>query len=100
MSHPIEASEEELESLAELFSRMSDLTRLRILVELMDESRCVCELGEACGVSVSAVSHQLRLLRASRLVRRARKGRHVYYRLDDDHVRAVLSVGLEHLREE
>ncbi|MBD3370527.1 metalloregulator ArsR/SmtB family transcription factor [Candidatus Fermentibacteria bacterium] len=95
----IEVSEEELEVLADLYARMSDVTRLKILLELMEGSRCVCELKEFCGVSASAISHQLRLLRAARLVRRRRQGRQVYYRLDDDHVQAVLAVGLEHVRE-
>jgi DNA-binding transcriptional ArsR family regulator len=89
----------ELELLAELFHQASDPTRLSLLFTLMVRELCVCELAEASGVSVSAVSHQLRSLRSAGLVSRRKEGRHVYYRLADDHVRELLATGLEHVRE-
>lgn len=90
---------EELLSLAELFHQMSDATRLGLLISLQGEETCVCELADQSDVSVSAVSHQLRSLRTARLVTRRREGRHIYYSLADDHVRALISIGLEHVRE-
>jgi len=89
----------ELEQLAELFHQASDPTRLRLLFALLKSSECVCELAAISGVSVSAVSHQLRSLRAAGLVSRERRGRHVHYSLADSHVRELLSIGLEHVRE-
>ena len=89
----------ELEQLAELYHQASDPTRLRLLFALLESSECVCELAAICGVSVSAVSHQLRSLRAAGPVSRERRGRHVHYSLADDHVRELLSIGLEHVRE-
>lgn len=90
---------EELFSLAELFHQMSDTTRLGLLICLLGEEKCVCELADQSDVSVSAVSHQLRSLRTARLVSGRREGRHVYYSLADDHVKALVSIGLEHVRE-
>lgn len=91
--------EEELADLAELFHQMADTTRLGLLLSLLKEEQCVCDLSEDSSVSVSAVSHQLRSLRTARLVKSRREGRHVFYSLDDDHVGSLISVGLEHVRE-
>ncbi len=90
---------EEVEVLAELFHQMADPTRLLLLMSMFSGEKCVCELAEKTDVSVSAVSHQLRSLRTARLVRSRKKGRHVFYRLDDDHVKDLVSKGLEHVRE-
>lgn len=89
----------EVEVLAELFHQMADPTRLLLLMSVFSGEKCVCELAEKTDVSVSAVSHQLRSLRTARLVRSRKKGRHVFYTLDDDHVRDLVSKGLEHVRE-
>jgi ArsR family transcriptional regulator len=83
--------------LGELFSALGDGTRLRIIEALMESELCVCDLGVALGLSQSAVSHQLRLLRHLGLVRARRVGRVVYYALDDDHVRRFFGQGLEHV---
>lgn len=83
--------------LAETFSAMGDPTRLRLLFALATEELCVCDLAALLGVSVSAVSHQLRLLRGLRLVKCRREGRMSYYSLDDQHVSTLLSLGLEHV---
>ncbi|MCD4700251.1 MAG: metalloregulator ArsR/SmtB family transcription factor [Candidatus Aegiribacteria sp.] len=90
---------EEIKVMSELFHQMADPTRLLLLMSMFGGEKCVCELAEKTDVSVSAVSHQLRSLRTARLVRSRRKGRHVFYRLDDDHVRDLVSKGLEHVRE-
>jgi len=95
----VRAASEEVELLADLFSQTSDPTRLRILLFLLDGEQCVCSISELLDISVSAVSHQLRRLRTGGLVARRKQGRHVYYRLADDHVRILISVGLEHIRE-
>jgi ArsR family transcriptional regulator, lead/cadmium/zinc/bismuth-responsive transcriptional repressor len=83
--------------LAEIFSALGDPTRLRVLFALARQELCVCDLSTLLGVSVSAVSHQLRLLRGLRLVKFRREGRLAYYSLDDHHVAALLEMGLEHV---
>ena len=89
---------EETARLAELFKALGDATRTRILAALATGELCPCALAELLGISISAVSHQLRLLRTARLVRARRQGRNVYYTLDDDHVTRLLAQGLEHVR--
>jgi ArsR family transcriptional regulator, lead/cadmium/zinc/bismuth-responsive transcriptional repressor len=93
------AGTDEIDVLAELFHQMADPTRLLLLTAMFEGEKCVCELAEESSVSVSAVSHQLRSLRTARLVKSRRDGRHVYYTLDDDHVRDLVKKGLEHVRE-
>jgi ArsR family transcriptional regulator len=85
--------------LAELFKALSDPTRVRILSALRgaDAELCVCDLAATLGMSQSAVSHQLRLLRTLRLVRYRKDGRMVYYSLDDEHVERLLAEGLDHM---
>ena len=95
----LQADAEEVEVLAELFHQMADPTRLLLLMSMFGGEKCVCELAEKTDVSVSAVSHQLRSLRTARLVRSRKKGRHVFYMLDDDHVKDLIFKGLEHVRE-
>lgn len=85
--------------LAEVFHLMGDPSRLGILMLVMDEPRPVGEIAAATGHSVSLVSHHLRLLRARRLVRAERRGKQVFYSLDDAHVRSVLRDMAEHMRE-
>lgn len=83
--------------LAELFKALSDPTRVRILSALGDTEVCVSDLVAALGMGQSAISHQLRYLREMRLVATRRDGKHVFYRLDDDHVRGLFAQGLEHV---
>lgn len=92
-------SERENAGLAELFRALGDLTRVRLLGALAQEELCVCDLAALVGLSSSAVSHQLRLLRMARLVRSRKEGKNVYYALDDDHVRRLLAESLGHARE-
>ncbi len=84
--------------LAETFRALSDPTRVRILSALSQGELCVCDLAATLGMSQSAVSHQLRLLRAMRLVKGEKRGRMVYYTLDDDHIVMLFRQGLEHVR--
>lgn len=83
--------------LAEIFRALGDPTRVRILHALAASELCVCDLAAILGMSQSAVSHQLRLLRSLRLVRHRREGRMVYYALDDDHIEKLLAQGLDHV---
>lgn len=83
--------------LAQIFSALSDPTRLRIISALSDHELCVCDLAVVLGMSQSAVSHQLRLLRNLNLVKYRKEGRVVYYALDDEHIRELYERGLEHV---
>lgn len=82
-----------------LFAALGDPTRLRMLAALQGGPLCTCDLAAVLDVTESAVSHQLRTLRALRLVASQRNGKVVYHRLDDDHVAALLSVAAEHVAE-
>ncbi len=88
-----------VEALAETFKVLGDPTRVRILLALSVQELCVCDLADLFEVTQSAVSHQLRVLRAHRLVRSRREGKLVYYSLDDDHVRTLFAEGLRHVKE-
>ncbi len=94
---PAEAVTEET---ARLLKGFANETRLRILCLLRGREVCVHDIVEALGMSQSAISHQLRTLRDARLVSHRREGRHVYYRLSDDHVREMLENALTHGAEE
>jgi len=87
---------ETLTELSDLFQLLSDPNRIKILYALSREEVCVCDLSALLGMSDSAVSHQLRLLRALRLVKSRKEGRVVYYSLSDDHVTKLLEMCLEH----
>lgn len=84
------------ESLARMFKALGDPTRLRLLLALMGGEMCVGHLAQFLGASESAISHHLRHLRQLALVRRRRQGQMLFYSLDDDHVEAILKIGLEH----
>lgn len=91
--------EELLCGLAELYKVFGDSTRVKILYALLGTELCVRDIALLLEMSPSAISHQLRFLRASRLVKCRRAGKTVYYALADDHVRTILGMGMEHLRE-
>ena len=89
-----------LAGLAEdLQSSISSVTRIKILYALHDDELCVQDIANAVQLSQSAVSHQLRVLKDTKLVRFRRDGKTVYYALDDDHVRSILSMGMDHIEE-
>lgn len=87
-------------SLAELFKVFGDTTRIRIMCALFENELCVCDIAEILGMGQSAISHQLRLLRAASLVRVRREGKQSFYSLDDDHVRKIYEMGLNHILED
>lgn len=91
--------EEQLYDLAELFKVFGDSTRIRILFVLFESEMCVCDIAQLLGMTQSAISHQLRLLKQNRLVKSRRSGKEVYYALSDDHVRSVIEKGFEHITE-
>lgn len=91
--------EENLFDLADLFKNFSDTTRIKILYALLENDLCVCDIAEALEVSQSAVSHQLRILKQSRLVKARRDGKSVIYSLADEHVATILSMGMDHVIE-
>lgn len=91
--------EELLYDLADLFKVFSDTTRIKILYALMSDELSVNDLAEAIGTSQSAVSHQLRILKQSHLVKFRREGRNIHYSLADDHVLTILDQGLTHICE-
>ena len=93
-------AEEELYDLAELFKVFGDSTRIRILFVLFESEVCVCDLAEALNMTQSAISHQLKILKQSRLVKSRREGKSVYYSLADNHVRKIIDNGLEHIKED
>lgn len=84
---------------AEIFKVMGEPTRAQIVHALAQEELCVCDLAAVLGMSVSAVSHHLRLLRNLRLVKFRKDGRMVYYSLDDEHVISIFMEGLRHVKE-
>lgn len=88
------------EQLARTFKALSDSTRVRIIALLAERELCVHELAEALDMSHSAISHQLGTLREMRLVRFTKKGRHVFYALDDDHIDSLFRQSLEHIQHE
>ena len=92
-------NDENLFTLAELYKVFGDSTRIRIMCALMPGEMCVCDISECLGMTQSAISHQLRLLKTHRLVKSRRAGKSVFYSLDDDHVAAILSQGLTHIQE-
>ena len=97
---PIELPDDEvLYELADLFRVFGDSTRIKILYALHDNELCVQDIANTVQLSQSAVSHQLRVLKDTKLVRFRRDGKTVYYALDDDHVRSILSMGMDHIEE-
>lgn len=91
--------EDDLYDLAELFKVFGDSTRIRILFVLFGAEVCVCDLAEALQMTQSAISHQLKILKQSKLVKGRREGKSVFYSLADQHVRTIIAQGLEHIAE-
>ena len=93
-------SEEVLEKTAEVFKVFGDKTRIRILAALSEGEMCVCCICEILGMSQSAVSHQLSVLKSARLIKSRREGKQMYYSLDDAHIGAILCTGISHVEED
>lgn len=92
-------SKDEYIGLASLYKLFGDATRMQLLHALSQREMCVCDLAVLLGVTKSAVSHQLKALRLSNLVKFRRDGQIVYYSLADDHVKLIIEMGLEHINE-
>ena len=91
--------EEETQDLSEFFKVFSDPTRIKILSILNNRELCVHVISEVIDMQQTAVSHQLKILRQSRLVKYRKKGKHVFYSLNDDHISEIIKIGLEHIKE-
>lgn len=91
--------EDKLYDLAELFKVFGDSTRIRILYVLFEAEVCVCDLAEVLNMTQSAISHQLKILKQSKLVKSRREGKSVFYSLADGHVRTIIAQGREHIEE-
>ncbi len=92
-------SDDELYDLAELFKVFGDSTRIKILFALFEEEMCVCDIADTLNMTQSAISHQLKILKQSRLVGNRREGKSVIYFLADDHVRTIIDQGINHIEE-
>ena len=91
--------DEVLYDLAELFKVFGDSTRIKILYALFEAEMCVCDIADLLGLTQSAISHQLRTLKANKLVRSRREGKTVFYSLADQHVRSIIGQGMDHVME-
>ena len=91
--------EDELYDLAELFKVFGDSTRIRILYVLFESELCVCDIAQTLNMTQSAMSHQLKILKQSKLVKNRREGKQVFYALADEHVRTIIYQGREHVEE-
>lgn len=92
-------TEKAVVDLAELFKIFGDPTRIKILYAMLDAELCVNDIAGRLQMSQSSVSHQLRILKTSKLVKSRREGKSIFYSLDDEHVRFILSMGMEHIME-
>ena len=92
--------EEELYDLAELFKIFGDSTRIRILFELFEHEQCVADICSHLNMTQPAISHQLKILKQSKLVKARRSGKSIYYALADDHVKTIIAMGIEHIEED
>lgn len=91
--------EENLYDLAELFKVFGDSTRIRILCALVESEMCVCDIAVLLNMTQSAISHQLRVLKQSRMVRHRKDGKIVFYSLEDEHIKQIFDLGLIHINE-
>ena len=91
--------ENELYDLAELYKVFGDSTRIRILYTLFEDEICVQDIAAILKMTQSAISHQLKILKQSKLIKARREGKMIYYSLADDHVKMIISCGLEHIEE-
>ena len=93
-------TDEFLSDLADLYKIFGDSTRIKIMYSLYEEEMCVCAISELLGMTQSAISHQLKVLKDAKLVANRREGKTIYYRLSDDHVKSIIAQGFDHLLED
>ena len=96
---PVIHQEEVLYDLGDFFKILGDSTRIKILSALFQSEMCVCDIAALLGMTQSAISHQLRVLKQGRLVKHRKDGKVVYYSLDDDHIKHIVDQGLTHISE-
>ncbi len=92
-------SDELLQDLGDLFKVFGDTTRIKIMYALYEDEMCVCAIADLLKMTQSAISHQLKVLKAANLVASRREGKTIYYRLADEHVKSIIGQGYEHLTE-
>ncbi|RLB93776.1 MAG: transcriptional regulator [Deltaproteobacteria bacterium] len=89
---------EVIEQMVDIFKALSDPSRLKIVLALLNQEHCVCDIAFICNNTDSAISHQLRILRAMKIVKNRREGKSIYYSIDDDHVISLINMSLDHVR--
>ena len=89
---------EVIEQMVDIFKALGDPTRLKIVLALLNQEHCVCDIAVICNQTDSAISHQLRILRTMKIVKNRRQGKIIYYSIDDDHVISLINMSLEHVR--
>jgi DNA-binding transcriptional ArsR family regulator len=90
--------QKDIVGMAEIFKALSDPSRLKIVLALLEQAHCVCDIAAICQQTESAISHQLRVLRTLKIVKNRREGKIVYYTLDDDHVISLIRYSLDHVK--
>ncbi len=89
---------EDVVEMANIFKALSDPSRLKIVLALLNQEHCVCDIAAICSQSDSAISHQLRILRTLKIVKNRRDGKMLFYTIDDDHVAALINMSLDHVK--
>ena len=89
---------EDISQMADIFKALSDPSRLKIVLALLNQEHCVCDIAVICNQTDSAISHQLRILRTLKIVKNRRDGKIIYYSIDDDHVVSLIRMSLDHVR--
>ncbi len=90
--------QEDIGQMVDIFKALGDPSRLKIVLALLNQEHCVCDIAVICGQTDSAISHQLRILRTMKIVKNRREGKIIYYSIDDDHVISLIHMSLDHIR--
>lgn len=90
--------QEDIEQMADIFKALSDPSRLKIVLALLNQEHCVCDIAVICNQTDSAISHQLRILRTLKIVKNRREGKIIYYAIDDEHVVSLINMSLDHVK--
>jgi len=90
--------QEDINQMADIFKALNDPSRLKIVLALLNQEHCVCDIAVICSQTDSAISHQLRILRTLKIVKNRREGKIIYYSLNDDHVISLINMSLDHVR--
>ena len=90
--------QKDIQQMADIFKALSDPSRLKIVLALLNQEHCVCDIAAICNQTDSAISHQLRLLRTLKIVKNRRQGKIIYYAIDDDHVVSLINMSITHVR--